>query len=64
MTDKPARGGTATQKRIRGVAMLLIALAAAGVWASGRMTWVTAQVFDDKAGDSTHKLVGDRKSVV
>lgn len=58
MTDKPARGGTATQKRIRGVAMLLIALAAAGVWASGRMTWVTAQVFDDKAGDSTHKLVG------
>ena len=49
---------TKTEKRIRGLAQLLVILAAAGVWGFSRMTWLTAEVFDDKAGESTHELVG------
>lgn len=49
---------TKTEKRIRGLAQLLVILAAAGVWGFGRMNWVTAEVFDDKSGESTHQLVG------
>ncbi len=44
--------------RRRGLASGLILLSAAGLWGTGRMTWVTADIFDDKAGDSTHNVVG------
>lgn len=42
----------------RRVALLLVVLSAAGLWAAGRMVFVTANVYDDKAGDSVKELVG------
>ena len=45
-------------KRNRRIAMVLVVLAAAGLWASGRMKYVTASIFDDKSGDSVRTLVG------
>ncbi|WP_459612135.1 TIGR02234 family membrane protein [Corynebacterium urogenitale] len=45
-------------KRNRRIAMVLVVLAAAGLWSSGRMKYVTASIFDDKSGDSVRTLVG------
>lgn len=47
-----------TPERNRRIALGLVALSAAGIWGTGRMTYVTAQVFDDKSGESVRKLVG------
>src|SRR5699024_10791273 len=49
---------TKTEKRISGLAQLLVILAAAGVWGFSRMTWLPAEVSDDEAGDATHEPVG------
>ncbi|HIW95529.1 MAG TPA: TIGR02234 family membrane protein [Candidatus Corynebacterium gallistercoris] len=49
---------TSTAKNNRRIALLLVVLSAAGLWASGRMVFVSATVSDDKAGDSVKELVG------
>lgn len=43
---------------MRKVATALLAAAAVTIWGSSRLTWLTADVFDDKSGDATYPLVG------
>lgn len=58
-TAKPAKKPSSPiAKRNRSIALLLVVLAAAGLWAAGRMRYVTAQIFDDKTGEFTRSLVG------
>lgn len=45
-------------KRNRNIALALVVLSAVGLWGTGRMTYVTANIFDDKSGDSVRTLVG------
>lgn len=56
MAEQAKSGNVA--KRNRRIALLLVVLSAAGLWASGRMVFVTVSVSDDKAGDSVKELVG------
>lgn len=56
MAEQAKSGNVA--KRNRRIALLLVVLSAAGLWASGRMVFVTVSVADDKAGDSVKELVG------
>lgn len=41
-----------------GSILVPILVGAALLWAAGRMTWVTAEVFNDKSGESTHTVGG------
>lgn len=40
------------------LASVLLAVAAAGLWASSRMTWFKVEAFDDKSGAKTLTIVG------
>ncbi|MEJ5927400.1 TIGR02234 family membrane protein [Corynebacterium sp. H128] len=43
---------------MRKLATLLLALGAAVVWASSRLTWLSVAAFDDKSGEAVHNLPG------
>ncbi|KAB1551239.1 TIGR02234 family membrane protein [Corynebacterium sp. 321] len=45
-------------RSVRAVALALVVLSAAGLWLAGRMTYLTVDISDDKAGDSVKDLVG------
>lgn len=58
MTKDEKTAPSSVAKRNRRIALILVVLSAAGLWATGRMTYVTANIFDDKSGDSVRNLVG------
>lgn len=45
-------------KKTRSLALALVVVSAIGIWAAGRLTYLTVTVHDDKAGDSVKQLVG------
>lgn len=45
-------------KNLHRISALLLAVAAAVLWAASRMAWITADIFDDKSGASTHAVIG------
>lgn len=45
-------------KNLHRISALLLALAAAVLWAASRMSWITADTFDDKSGAAVHEVIG------
>lgn len=45
-------------KNLHRLSALLLALAAALLWAASRMSWITADTFDDKSGSAVHEVIG------
>lgn len=45
-------------KNLHRISALLLAVAALILWAASRMSWITAETFDDKSGDATHAVIG------
>lgn len=56
--DKGAPVSPNNSKNLRRIAVLLVVACAAGLWGVGRLTFVTVDIVDDKAGSSTKDLVG------
>ncbi len=46
------------RSRKTGIAQILIAASAIGLWLAGRTAWVTVATFDDKAGSDVTDIVG------
>ena len=44
--------------KLHRLSALLLAFAAAVLWAASRMPWITADTFDDKSGAGVHDLIG------
>ncbi|MDU0478007.1 TIGR02234 family membrane protein [Staphylococcus chromogenes] len=47
-----------TSNRHSRAAIALLGLSAAALWGASRLTWLVVDVFDDKSGQATHRLVG------
>lgn len=47
-------------KRLNGrtLALFLTVLSAAGLWGTGQMVWLTAEIEDDKSGHATKEIIG------
>ncbi|MEJ6020560.1 TIGR02234 family membrane protein [Corynebacterium sp. H113] len=58
VTDKATAETSPKKDRRPGIAQLLIALSALGMWLAGRFSWLTVTTMDDKSGSATNELVG------
>lgn len=56
--DRNVKGGARKRDRRPGIAQLLMAASALGLWLAGRAAWLTVTTFDDKSGEAVNDLVG------